>query len=64
MALSIACKDMGLEWCDFQAHADNKDSLIEILTAHSAEAHDIDVAALMAGEGAIMLDATIKQVDD
>jgi predicted small metal-binding protein len=62
--LSIACKDMGLEWCDFEAHADNKQALIEILTVHSAKAHDLDVEALMQGEGAIMLDAKIKEVED
>jgi hypothetical protein len=55
---------MGLEWCDFAARADDKQELVNILTAHSAKAHDLDVGDLMAGEGAIMLDARIKEVSD
>ncbi|MDA0799649.1 MAG: DUF1059 domain-containing protein [Chloroflexi bacterium] len=62
--ISISCKDMGLEWCDFEARASDKQELVNILTAHSSAVHDLDVGDLMAGEGGIMLDARIKEVAD
>ena len=55
---------MGLEWCDFEARASDKQELVNILTAHSSAVHDLDVGDLMAGEGGIMLDARIKEVAD
>lgn len=54
---------MGIEWCDFEAQADNKQDLVDMLKEHSSKAHDLDVGDLMAGEGAIMLDARIKEVE-
>ena len=53
---------MGIDWCDFEASASDKQELVNILTAHSATVHGLDVGDLMAGEGAIMLDARIKHV--
>ena len=61
MALSITCKDMGIEWCDFHAHADDEKTLIDTLVAHASEVHDIDAAQLMEGEGAAMLHAMVKE---
>lgn len=61
--IAVACKDMGIEWCDFEAQADNKQDLVDMLKEHSSKAHDLDVGDLMAGEGAIMLDARIKEVE-
>lgn len=60
MGLTIACKDMGLEWCDFQAHANDEKTLIATLVKHAAAVHDVDAEQLMSGEGAAMLHAMVK----
>ena len=61
MGLFVSCRDMGVEWCDFEAHADDEHDLLEVLTAHLADAHEGDEEQLRTPEGTAMLHAMLKE---
>ena len=41
MAKSISCKDVGMD-CDFTAHAETMEELMQAAAAHAKEAHGLD----------------------
>ena len=54
MAVSIACRDMGMQWCDFETRAENEQALLQQLLEHCKEAHDIDEEQITNPEASAM----------
>ena len=63
MAVSIACRDMGTDWCDFETRAEDREALLAQLMAHAKEVHDIDEEVLTGAEGTAMFNVAMTEAD-
>ena len=60
MGKYVSCSEMGVAWCDYVAHAEDEEGLIEDLNRHLRAVHHHTDEVLESPEGAAMLKAMIR----
>ena len=58
--MSLACKDMGMEGCDFVASGETKEAVMSALMEHGAAAHGMTHEAMMSAENMAKAEAGMK----
>lgn len=58
--MTLACKDMGMEGCEFVAKGETKEEMMGSLMEHGTAAHAMTMEAMMAPENVAKAEAMTK----